>query len=36
MALAAEAEQVLEEVKRLFRADYLPEAFSVLKELGEI
>lgn len=36
MALEAEAEQGLEEVKRLFMADYLPEAFLMLKELGEI
>jgi hypothetical protein len=34
MALASEAALGLDEVKRLFKTDYLPEAFLILKELG--
>lgn len=35
MARESEGERLFEEVKRLFRTDFLPEAFVVLKELGE-
>ena len=35
MARESEGERLFEEVKRLFRTDFLPEAFVVLKDLGE-